>query len=67
MLYANWVNECAASSLSQARFETQDEYDKILEMIGQFSTKHLSTIHSENNYYNNKMFQELQVYHVSLI
>ncbi len=34
MLYADAKQQCTNEGLAAARFETQDEYDKILEMIG---------------------------------
>ncbi len=34
MLYADAKQQCTSEGLAAARFDTQDEYNKILEMIG---------------------------------
>ncbi len=33
MVYANWEDECTSNGFDTAKFETQAEYNKILQMI----------------------------------
>ena len=39
MLYADAKSQCTTDGLATARFNTQAEYNKILEMIGIFAEK----------------------------